>query len=103
MSLIRLGVAALFLLLLVPDKVTRGQEKPAATAAGKGPGKLVSFPETTLSPDGKRVAWVEAIPDKDGAPSAHSAIFIADLGAKPGKARRLIMGEEPCTEQAPVW
>jgi dipeptidyl aminopeptidase/acylaminoacyl peptidase len=36
-------------------------------------------------------------------PSAHSVIFIADLGAKPGKARRLTVGEEPCIEQSLAW
>ncbi|HEV2288024.1 MAG TPA: S9 family peptidase [Candidatus Acidoferrales bacterium] len=31
-----------------------------------------------ISPDGRRVAWVESLPGKDGAPSPHSAIYVAD-------------------------
>jgi dipeptidyl aminopeptidase/acylaminoacyl peptidase len=98
----RLGVCLLVFLFL-PDNITRAQEKPATRAAVQAPGKLVHYLETTLSPDGKRVAWVQAIPGKDGASSGHSAIFVADLGAKPGKARRLTAGEGSSVELSPVW
>jgi dipeptidyl aminopeptidase/acylaminoacyl peptidase len=102
MSLIRMGTIAL-VLLVGADSVAFGQEKPAANTAVQGPAKLVRFLETNLSPDGKRVAWVEVVPGKDAAAAAHSAIFIADLPAKPGQARRLTVGDEPSTEQSPVW
>jgi dipeptidyl aminopeptidase/acylaminoacyl peptidase len=34
--------------------------------------------EAVISPDGQRVAWVESLPGKNGAPSHNSAIYVAD-------------------------
>lgn len=34
--------------------------------------------EAVISPDGRRVAWVESLTGKNGAPSANSAIYVAD-------------------------
>lgn len=34
--------------------------------------------EAVISPDGLRVAWVESLPGKNGAPSANSAIYVAN-------------------------
>lgn len=47
--------------------------------AGKG------FEQTAISPDGKQVAWVETLVDKDGIPNGTSAIYVSDisLGAAP--------------------
>ncbi|MEA2691028.1 MAG: hypothetical protein QOJ16_415, partial [Acidobacteriota bacterium] len=42
---------------------------------------LETFRAVALSPDGGRVAWVEAIRDKDGRPSQRGAIFVAGLAA----------------------
>src|SRR5262245_35043321 len=59
-------------------------------------GKTRSFRETTISPDGKRVAWVEALREKDGAPSTHLAIFVANLGDSEPKPLRISTGEGDC-------
>ena len=62
------------------------------------------FSEVAISPDGRRVAWVEDVHGSDGEPTAHTAIFVLDLttpGARPhpltphsGAAAR---------EQSPAW
>jgi dipeptidyl aminopeptidase/acylaminoacyl peptidase len=59
--------------------------------------------ETSISPDGKQVAWVEGFPPKDGSSSGHSLIFIANVGSSPAKAWRLTTGDETCSESAPRW
>ena len=50
------------------------------------------FNQAEISPDGKRVAWVESLPGPGGAPSSNSAIFVADVAA-PGSPRRLTAGD----------
>jgi dipeptidyl aminopeptidase/acylaminoacyl peptidase len=103
MSRNRMGACVLFLLLLVPGSVARAQERPDAITAIPGLTNVRRFQETSLAPDGKRVAWVETFPVKDGATTPTSAIFLADVGTKPGKAARLTGDEEPCTEHSLTW
>src|SRR6202030_1300916 len=40
------------------------------------------FEQAVISPDGKRVACVETLIGKDGAPSGNTAIYISGIGAK---------------------
>src|ERR1700727_1354975 len=40
------------------------------------------FEQAAISPDGKRVAWVETLIGKDGAPSGTTAIYVLRLEAK---------------------
>ncbi len=49
------------------------------------------FEQVTISPDGKRVAWVEKLIGKDGAPSGNKAIYISELQTN-GAATRLRVG-----------
>ena len=35
------------------------------------------FEQAVISPDGKRVAWVETLMGKDGAPSGNTAIYVS--------------------------
>jgi dipeptidyl aminopeptidase/acylaminoacyl peptidase len=37
-----------------------------------------TFEQTSISPDGKKLAWVETLTGKDGAPDGNTAIFLAD-------------------------
>jgi dipeptidyl aminopeptidase/acylaminoacyl peptidase len=37
-----------------------------------------TFEQTSISPDGKKVAWVETLAGKDGAPTGNTAIYLAD-------------------------
>jgi dipeptidyl aminopeptidase/acylaminoacyl peptidase len=65
---------------------------PAAAQAAPPPIEQVldtatageTFRGVALSPDGARVAWVEAVRDKDGRPTPRSAVFIADLAQTGG-------------------
>ena len=36
------------------------------------------FEQTAIAPDGTKVAWVETLVDKDGAPDGNTAIYVAD-------------------------
>jgi dipeptidyl aminopeptidase/acylaminoacyl peptidase len=40
-----------------------------------------SFQQTEISPDGRKVAWVESLPGPGGTPSANSAIYVAELSS----------------------
>src|SRR6202162_6675607 len=40
------------------------------------------FEQAAISPDGKRVAWVETLIGKDGAPSGNTAIYVFQLESK---------------------
>ena len=46
------------------------------------------FQQAEISPDGKKVAWVESLTEKSGAPSPNSAIYVAEID-KPADARRI--------------
>jgi dipeptidyl aminopeptidase/acylaminoacyl peptidase/alpha-L-arabinofuranosidase len=52
-----------------------------------------TFKEVAISPDGQRVAWVEALPEKPGAPSTPSAIYVADLRSPEAAPRRVTAGD----------
>jgi len=49
------------------------------------------FEQAVISPDGKRVAWVETLIGKDGAPSGNTAIYVSGVEAK-SAPRRLRAG-----------
>src|ERR1700730_4647020 len=49
------------------------------------------FEQAVISPDGKRVAWVEELIGKDGAPSGNTAIYISGIEGK-ARPRRLRAG-----------
>ena len=51
-----------------------------------------NFLQVELSPDGKRVAWVESQEGPGGAPSMNSAIYVAEL-SNPGAAKRISAGD----------
>jgi dipeptidyl aminopeptidase/acylaminoacyl peptidase len=91
-------------LLLVGVGSCCGQEKPAEdrTAALA---KVRRFQEVAISPDGKRVAWVEALKGKDGAPSSHSALFVADLTTPEAAPVRISAGDGTgdYSEHSPTW
>jgi dipeptidyl aminopeptidase/acylaminoacyl peptidase len=62
------------------------------------------FLEAKISPDGTRVAWVESLAGPDGAPSAKSAIYIAELKS-PANPRRITAGDgkNPFEEHDLAW
>src|SRR5262245_30934374 len=73
-------LAGLFLLLSV--SFVSGKERAARSgieAVLDDLFKVRLYKEVTLAPDGKRVAWVEALRGKKDAPPSQSAIYVADL------------------------
>jgi len=60
--------------------------KPSAPAAAQDAVNLLSathrFEQTAISPDGKKVAWVEDVITKHGVSTGDTVIFIQDLEAK---------------------
>ena len=45
------------------------------------------FKQAVISPDGKRVAWVEMLIGKDGAPSGKTAIYFSEIEGKAAPKR----------------
>jgi dipeptidyl aminopeptidase/acylaminoacyl peptidase len=66
--------------------------------------KVRLYKEVVLAPDGKRVAWVEALPGKKDAPSSTSAVYVADLKA-PSTPRRITAGngKDAYAEHGLAW
>lgn len=68
---------------LGPD--TPPKPSPAVEQAIRAMSGAHEISEAAISPDGRRVAWVESLTEKNGAPSSNSAIYVADRksGAAP--------------------
>jgi dipeptidyl aminopeptidase/acylaminoacyl peptidase len=62
------------------------------------------FRQAEISPDGRRVAWVESLSGSDAAPSPGSAIYVAELSA-PASAKRITAGldKAPHDEHDFAW
>ena len=88
--------------------VVSSQERPApASRVDQLMDSLASvrsFREVAVSPDGRRVAWVEGRRGGNGEVSAHSGIFVTDIQS-PGMPTRISAGEEshPCAEHQIAW
>jgi dipeptidyl aminopeptidase/acylaminoacyl peptidase len=62
------------------------------------------FEQAVISPDGTRVAWVETLIGKDGAPSGNAAIYISGMEAKtPPKRLRAGVGRGDHEEGNVAW
>ncbi len=100
------AVGLFLALLLMPVRGAPTQPAPAAQpaldAAAERLAKVRRFTETALAPDGKRVAWVEAVAGNDGA-AGHSLIAIAELGAPEPRVRLVTVGAEPCHAAGLAW
>jgi Tol biopolymer transport system component len=69
------------------------QSNPALDQAMQSMFGVQSFQQVVLSPDGKRVAWVETQTGPDGASSANSVIYVAGLDAPTHSRRRITAGD----------
>src|ERR1700733_9231938 len=62
------------------------------------------FEQAVISPDGKRVAWVETLVGKDGAASGNTAIYVSAVEAKaPSKRLRAGVGAGDHEEGNVAW
>jgi dipeptidyl aminopeptidase/acylaminoacyl peptidase len=57
-----------------------------------------AFPQVAISPDGKRVAWVESLPGPGNTPSSNSAIYIAATHSA-AVAQRITAGDGKAARQ----
>src|SRR4029077_5738989 len=65
--------------------------KPAAAETKQSLFKAQHFDQAAISPDGKRVAWVETRADAEGAPTGKQDIFVQQISAA-GKPVRVTAG-----------
>src|SRR5712692_301260 len=100
------------------------QEKPGSKPAGhthsNGPGKpkasspldsvidalyaARTFEQAAISPDGKKLAWVETLVGKDGALDGNSAIYVTDRDASAAPKRITVAaGAAPRAEGSVAW
>jgi dipeptidyl aminopeptidase/acylaminoacyl peptidase len=81
------------------------QEGDVPPKSRQAPTKVRNFGETVISPDGKRVAWVEEVVDEAGASTPHSEIYIADLAWDEKEPRRITAGDgnSGCVERSISW
>ncbi|MFI5127938.1 MAG: prolyl oligopeptidase family serine peptidase [Candidatus Acidiferrales bacterium] len=77
---------------------------PAVQRAIRSMFDVRSISEAVISPDGRRVAWVESLSGKNGAPSANSAIYVADWksGGAPQRVTA-VTGGAAAAESNAVW
>ncbi|HEV3256530.1 MAG TPA: S9 family peptidase [Gemmataceae bacterium] len=93
-----LRLAAILTLLLLGGEAVAGPKRPApASPLDRLMDSLFAvrtFGQVALSPDGSRLAWVEALPGKDQAPSDDSAIYVLDLRSGSAKPCRVTAGND---------
>ncbi|MFZ0037987.1 MAG: S9 family peptidase [Candidatus Acidiferrales bacterium] len=99
-----------------PARPAAAGQKPAASSTpqilpGTPEAKAVAamfavhtFAQADISPDGKQVAWVEHFPEANGAASANSEIYVAEV-ENPAAARRITagLGGAPHSEGDVAW
>ena len=84
---------------------------PAAASAPSGLAETLrtlfgvgTFKQAAISPDGKRVAWVENLGDKDGKPSVRSRILVAETGGAAASRRiTAVAGTAERNEGSVAW
>lgn len=64
-----------------------------------------TFGGAAISPDAKRVAWVETVPGKNGGADEGTAIFVRDINAANARAQRITAGDGAATydEHGIAW
>ena len=79
-----LGLCA-FSTSLLGQQGSKPAAKPAAEKTKQSPFRAQSFDQVAISPDGKRVAWVEIRADEEGAPTGKQDIYVQEtsVGGKP--------------------
>src|SRR6266478_9035229 len=85
-----LGLCA-FSTSLLGQQGSKPAAKPAAEKTKQSPFRAQNFDQVAISPDGKRVAWVEIRADEEGAPTGKQDIYVQETSAG-GKPVRVTAG-----------
>jgi dipeptidyl aminopeptidase/acylaminoacyl peptidase len=76
----------------IAQKPGRPQNNPSLDAAMQSMFSTRAFLQASISPDGKRVAWVESLAGADNGSATGSAIYVVELGA-PEQVNRVTAGD----------
>jgi len=76
---------------LLGQQGSKPAAKPAAEKTKQSPFRAQNFDQVAISPDGKRVAWVEIRADEEGAPTGKQDIYVQETSAG-GKPVRVTAG-----------
>jgi dipeptidyl aminopeptidase/acylaminoacyl peptidase len=82
--------------------VEKEKVSPAIEQAIHALNAASGFEQTAVSPDGKTVAWVEKIRDKEGVETGSSAIFVTPLDGK-APVRKITTAASPGAESDIAW
>jgi dipeptidyl aminopeptidase/acylaminoacyl peptidase len=96
---------ATYLAILLSTVVwSAASQKTSVDAVLDSVAAVHSFREVAISPEGQRVAWVETLPEANGAPSGNFAIFVTSLSSPGSSARRITAGSgSACEEHGIAW
>ena len=91
--------------LLVEGVRVIAQDRSTPRPGHDEPAKLRDYRATAISPDGRRVAWVEGLEGGTEPSPGHSGIFVADLATGGGMPRRITAGDgkAACAEHSIAW
>ncbi|HZW30632.1 MAG TPA: S9 family peptidase [Isosphaeraceae bacterium] len=91
--------------LLVAGVRVVAQDRITPRPGNEGPARVHNYRETAISPDGRRVAWVEVFDGTGGPSSGSSRIVVADLAEGGGRPRRITAGAGPAgrAEHSIAW
>src|ERR1700693_4444731 len=78
-------------------------QKSAADAVMDQAFAVRRFRQAAISPDGKRVAWVESLKTADGTPTADPAIYVAALSDPAARKRISAAAGAPHREHDIAW
>jgi dipeptidyl aminopeptidase/acylaminoacyl peptidase len=82
--------------------VEKEKVSPAIEEAIHALNAASAFDQAAVSPDGKKVAWVEELRDKNGADRGNSAIFATTIGGK-SAVRKIAAATAPHAESDIAW
>ncbi len=90
----------LALILLLPGCLFAQIEKSLTSLYS-----IRNYSESQISPDAKKLAWVESVFNKQDTNSRATAIYVVDLGNAGGTPRRLTAGDggKACAENSIKW
>jgi dipeptidyl aminopeptidase/acylaminoacyl peptidase len=82
--------------------VEKDKASPAIEEAIHSLNAASGFTQAAISPDGKKVAWVEELRDKNGTDKGNSAIFVTAVDGK-GSVRKITAASAPRAEHDIAW